>query len=185
MTRDWSAVSKFPSFDLPSQLRGNQSQYVTRPSFELPRLTVSGWNIGLLCALPCLPSRTCVPRFRALFEYASKLIGRTMRTRASRHCCQLPPGKFLYSSLRAETFRKLYWKLRTPLLFSLSLLSLSPSFQLPSYSSSGGSMLEVSNEIRIPAKATIASFTQAILRGKETSFTPGPFKYYTMWRLCN
>lgn len=100
----------------------------------------------LKCWLCPLFSPECAKSspFRALSEYASKLIDEARCTRPRHAWGMLPPGKFLYSSLRAERAAR-----RPSKSFIESCEScLLPSFRLPTRSSSRESIFEISSQTR-------------------------------------
>lgn len=96
-----------------------------------------------LCSL-FSPERAKSSPFRALSEYASKLIDEARCTRPySGNATSGEISVFLIArgKGREETFQKLYWKLRTH-------SCLLPSFRLPTRSSSHESIFEISSQTR-------------------------------------
>lgn len=158
MTRDWSTVSKFSSFDLLSQLYEYQSPYVSRALFKTSFAVT--WCFRVKHWLRLFFSLTCECKFCASSKYSSKFIDRTHCTQ-TRHC----PGNATSGEIsvfliaREKTFQKLYWKLRT---------HPAANIPLPMRSSSRGSMLEISNPFgtKFPPKLLLRS-----LDGKSTRFT--------------
>lgn len=115
------------------------------PPSKLPLPIVRHFRLKRwLCPL-FSPERAKSSPFRALSEYASKLIDEARYTRPHRSRGMLPPGKFLYSSLRAERAAR-----RPSKSFIESCArthsSLLPSFRLPTHSSSRESIFEISSQ---------------------------------------
>jgi len=120
--RDWSAVLKFPSFDLPSQVRENQSPYVSRPpaKFPLPWLTIPDWGAGF-ASLPLslsLSLSLSLWNARARLDFALHP-NMPRNWSIERDVCRLTTamecylrGNSVFLIARGKTFKKLYWKLR-------------------------------------------------------------------------